>query len=190
MQLDVFHSLADPTRRRIVEVLHDEQAVNDIVALVGIHQSGVSRHLRILHEAGFVQVRPGAERMYSLRPEPFYQLDRLGWWTPTGTSGKPDSNVFAAALERCGDDRTTTNHWRKHEQNATSKDGPRRTITIERDLPARSRLCGICGPPTLASNPGGARTDSRHRPHLDLRAGGEFPSLHHDRDRPRSKSNS
>src|SRR3984957_14587605 len=76
MQLDVFQTLADPTRRRIVEGLHDERAVNDIVALVGIHQSGVSRHLRILHEAGFVQVRPeGAKRMYSLRPDRFAELD-------------------------------------------------------------------------------------------------------------------
>lgn len=72
-----FETLADPTRRRIVEVLRrGEQPVNDIVAAVDIHQSGVSRHLRILHQAGFVQVRPdGAQRLYSLRPEPFRELD-------------------------------------------------------------------------------------------------------------------
>jgi DNA-binding transcriptional ArsR family regulator len=72
-----FETLADPTRRRIVEVLRrGEQPVNDIVAAVDIHQSGVSRHLRILHQAGFVQVRPdGAQRLYALRPEPFRELD-------------------------------------------------------------------------------------------------------------------
>jgi DNA-binding transcriptional ArsR family regulator len=77
MQVDVFQTLADPTRRRIVELLvDDERAVNDLVALVGIHQSGVSRHLQILHEAGFVQVRPqGTKRLYSLRPDPFRELD-------------------------------------------------------------------------------------------------------------------
>jgi DNA-binding transcriptional ArsR family regulator len=76
MQLDVFQTLADPTRRHIVEALRDEQAVNDVVALVGIHQSGVSRHLRILSEAGFVQVRPvGPRRLYSLRPEPFREIE-------------------------------------------------------------------------------------------------------------------
>ena len=74
---DVFQTLADPTRRRIVEALRDgEQAVNDIVGAVEIHQSGVSRHLRILQEAGFVRVRPeGPKRLYSLRPEPFRELE-------------------------------------------------------------------------------------------------------------------
>ena len=71
--LDAFETLADPTRRRIVEALRDgERQVNDIVRSAGIHQSGVSRHLRILHESGFVSVRPdGQRRLYALRPEPF-----------------------------------------------------------------------------------------------------------------------
>lgn len=72
-----FEALADPTRRRLVEVLlSGEQAVNDLVERVEIHQSGVSRHLRILHEAGFVRVRAeGPRRLYSLKPEPFRELD-------------------------------------------------------------------------------------------------------------------
>jgi len=77
MPIDVFQTLADPTRRHIVELLRDDEcAVNDLVASVGIDQSGVSRHLLILHQAGFVQVRPvGTKRLYSLSPEPFRQLD-------------------------------------------------------------------------------------------------------------------
>lgn len=77
MQLDAFQTLADPTRRRIVEALSvGEQQVNDVVEKLDIHQSGVSRHLRILLEAGFVQVRPdGPRRLYSLRPGPFQELD-------------------------------------------------------------------------------------------------------------------
>ena len=77
MHSDVFQTLADPTRRRIVDALrHGERAVNDIVATVEIDQSGVSRHLRILGEAGFVSVRPeGPRRLYSLRPEPFRELE-------------------------------------------------------------------------------------------------------------------
>ena len=77
MHVDAFETLADPMRRSIVELLLDgEQAVNDIVGRLDIHQSGVSRHLRILSEAGFVQVRPdGPRRLYSLRPEPFRELD-------------------------------------------------------------------------------------------------------------------
>lgn len=72
-----FQTLADPTRLRIVEALRGgERAVNDIVDRVDIHQSGVSRHLRILHEAGFVEVRPdGPRRLYSLCAEPFQEID-------------------------------------------------------------------------------------------------------------------
>lgn len=75
--MDTFQTLADPTRFLIVEaLLAGERAVNDLVQAVDIHQSGVSRHLRILHEAGFVTVRPeGSQRFYSLRPEPFRELD-------------------------------------------------------------------------------------------------------------------
>lgn len=77
MQLDVFKTLADPTRRRIVAALRDgEQQVGDVVAKAGVHQSGVSRHLRILHQAGFVSVRPdGQRRLYGLKPQPFREID-------------------------------------------------------------------------------------------------------------------
>jgi DNA-binding transcriptional ArsR family regulator len=79
MRNELFDALADPTRRRIVEALVDgERPVNDLVAEAGVHQSGVSRHLRILSEAGFVSVRAdGQRRLYSLRAEPFRDLD--GW---------------------------------------------------------------------------------------------------------------
>jgi len=77
IQENVFQMLADPTRFRIVEALAGgEQAVGDLVQAVDIDQSGVSRHLRILGEAGFVSMRPdGARRLYSLRPEPFQAID-------------------------------------------------------------------------------------------------------------------
>ena len=75
--IDAFEVLADPTRRRIVAALQNgERQVGDIVNQAGIHQSGVSRHLRILHESGFVSVRPdGQRRLYALRPEPFRELE-------------------------------------------------------------------------------------------------------------------
>jgi DNA-binding transcriptional ArsR family regulator len=93
MQLDVFQTLADPTRRRIIEALRDrEQQVGDVVEKAGIHQSGVSRHLRILHEAGFVSMRPeGQRRLYALNPEPFREIaDWLG----------PFRKLWEARLER------------------------------------------------------------------------------------------
>jgi DNA-binding transcriptional ArsR family regulator len=76
--MDAFQILAEPARKQIVETLRGgERQVNDLVRALNIHQSGVSRHLRILLEAGFVQVRPqGQLRLYSLKPEPFQQLDQ------------------------------------------------------------------------------------------------------------------
>ena len=75
--VDPFQIIADPTRRRIVEVLRDgERPVNGVVERLDIHQSGVSRHLGILLDAGFVRVRAeGQRRLYSLRPEPFRELE-------------------------------------------------------------------------------------------------------------------
>ena len=77
MPADVFAALADPTRRRLVEVLRGgESSVGDLVASVDIAQPGVSRHLRILQEAGVVTVRPdGQRRLYSLRPQPLRELE-------------------------------------------------------------------------------------------------------------------
>lgn len=77
MQANMFQTLGDPTRLRIVEALAGgERAVGDLVRAVDIDQSGVSRHLRILGEAGFVTMRPdGARRLYSLRPQPFQAID-------------------------------------------------------------------------------------------------------------------
>src|SRR4030088_3236910 len=76
-QINLFHALADPARLRIVEAMKSgECAVGDIVERMDIHQSGVSRHLRILAEAGIVQMRPdGQKRLYSLRKEAFDQLE-------------------------------------------------------------------------------------------------------------------
>ena len=77
MYMNRFEALADPARQRILAALRSgELPVNDIVRCVGIHQSGVSRHLRILHEAGFVSVRPsGQSRLYALCPAPFQEVD-------------------------------------------------------------------------------------------------------------------
>lgn len=100
MQAVLFETLADPARRRIVEVLRGgEKAVNDIVEQMDIHQSGVSRHLRLLSEAGFVQVRPeGARRLYSLRREPFDEL--TAWLSQFERTWEARLDRFSAELER------------------------------------------------------------------------------------------
>ncbi len=101
MQLATLQTLADPTRLLLVESLRarGELPVNDLVAAASIHQSGVSRHLRILQEAGFVRVRPvGAQRFYSLRPEPFRELD--DWIASYRRLWEERLDRLGAALER------------------------------------------------------------------------------------------
>jgi len=111
MHTNAFETLADPTRRRIVEALRDgERQVNDIVERVGIHQSGVSRHLRILHESGFVSMRPdGQRRLYALRPEPFRELE--AWLADYRRLWEARLDRFGAALDQ-----------RRKDQDATKKE--------------------------------------------------------------------
>lgn len=108
MHIDAFATLADPTRRRIVATLRDgERQVSDIVRQAGIHQSGVSRHLRILHESGFVTVRPdGQRRLYALRPEPFRELE--AWLRDYRRLWEARLDRFGAALEERRKDENTT----------------------------------------------------------------------------------
>jgi DNA-binding transcriptional ArsR family regulator len=72
-------ALGDPTRRRIVEELAQaDRTAGELAALFDIIRPGVSRHLRVLREAGLVRSEPDAQRrVYSLAPEP---LDELGDW--------------------------------------------------------------------------------------------------------------
>jgi DNA-binding transcriptional ArsR family regulator len=80
--LDVLEVIAEPTRRRILDAVRDgERSVTDLVQAVGMHQPGVSRHLKVLRDAGLVEVRRDAQRrMYRLRPEPLMELD--AWLEP------------------------------------------------------------------------------------------------------------
>ena len=100
MHTDFFQVLADPTRRRIVEtLLAGEQQVGDVVEKAGVHQSGVSRHLRILLESGFVTMRPdGQRRLYALSPEPFREMD--AWLSPYRKLWEARLDRFGAALAK------------------------------------------------------------------------------------------
>jgi DNA-binding transcriptional ArsR family regulator len=77
-----FDVLAEPQRRRILDLLRDgEQPVGDLVDRLEISQPGVSKHLRVLRDAGLVSVRPdGQRRLYGLRPEGLAEVDR--WLAP------------------------------------------------------------------------------------------------------------
>ena len=74
--MNTFAMLSDDARRQILELLRDgERQVNDIVRELDIHQSGVSRHLHILLNGGFVKVRrDGQRRLYSLRAGRFREV--------------------------------------------------------------------------------------------------------------------
>ncbi|MDX6689708.1 MAG: hypothetical protein QOG15_1165 [Solirubrobacteraceae bacterium] len=65
---DAFNAVAEPRRREILDLLADgERPVNDLVALLGIAQPQVSKHLRVLREVGAVDVRDeGRRRLYRL----------------------------------------------------------------------------------------------------------------------------
>jgi DNA-binding transcriptional ArsR family regulator len=96
----VFEVLAEPNRRRILDLLGpSERSVGDLVERLELSQPAVSKHLRILREAGLVEVRVDAQRrLYSLRPEPLRAIDE---WL------EPYRRLWAArldALERHLDD--------------------------------------------------------------------------------------
>ena len=73
----VLNALSDRSRRTILDVLRDHPAtVGELSDRLPIARPGVSRHLRVLREAGLVDVRQDAQRrVYSLRPEPLAELD-------------------------------------------------------------------------------------------------------------------
>jgi DNA-binding transcriptional ArsR family regulator len=77
-----FDVLAQPSRRRILDLLRDgERPVGELVDALAASQPAVSKHLRILRDAGFVDVRVDAQRrVYRLRPEPLRELD--AWLEP------------------------------------------------------------------------------------------------------------
>ncbi len=80
--LDVIEVIAEPTRRRILDSIRErERSVGEIVDEVGMHQPGVSRHLKVLRDAGLVDVRRDAQRrLYRVRTEPLQALD--AWLEP------------------------------------------------------------------------------------------------------------
>jgi DNA-binding transcriptional ArsR family regulator len=74
--------LAEPSRKAILDLLLDgERPVCDLVARLDQSQPGVSKHLRVLRDAGLVEARAdGQRRLYRVRPEPLAELD--AWLAP------------------------------------------------------------------------------------------------------------
>jgi DNA-binding transcriptional ArsR family regulator len=81
----VFEVLADPRRRQILELLRTgERPVGYLVDQLPVSQPAVSKHLRLLRDAGLVNVRTDAQRrLYRVRPEPLQDID--AWLEPYRT---------------------------------------------------------------------------------------------------------
>lgn len=82
MDTALFEILADPSRRRVLDLLREqERTVGELVDELDMSQPAVSKHLRVLRDAGLVEARVDAQRrIYSLRPEPLADVD--AWLSP------------------------------------------------------------------------------------------------------------
>lgn len=80
--MEPFAILAEPNRRTILSLLaSSERSVGEIERRLRMPQTSVSKHLRVLREAGFVEARVEAQRrVYRLRPEPLMKVD--AWLAP------------------------------------------------------------------------------------------------------------
>jgi DNA-binding transcriptional ArsR family regulator len=80
--MTAYSALAEPSRRQILDLLRDgERSVGELVAQLHLSQPGVSKHLKVLREAGLVAVRPdGKRRCYGLRAQPLAEV--ADWLEP------------------------------------------------------------------------------------------------------------
>ncbi|MEU8038581.1 metalloregulator ArsR/SmtB family transcription factor [Streptosporangium sp. NPDC049046] len=80
--MSAYAALAEPHRRQILDLLRDgERPAGELVKRLDLSQPGVSKHLKVLREAGLVVVRKnGKQRMYALRPDPLAEVDQ--WLEP------------------------------------------------------------------------------------------------------------
>ena len=78
----VFEVVAEPTRRRILDLLREsERPVGELVDTLGVSQPRISKHLRVLRDAGLVEARVDAQRrLYRVRSEPLREVD--AWLAP------------------------------------------------------------------------------------------------------------
>jgi DNA-binding transcriptional ArsR family regulator len=102
--MSAFDIVAEPHRRQILDLLSSaERPVGQLVEELEISQPAVSKHLRILREAGLVHVRGDAQRrLYSVRPEPLRAIDE--WLTPYRRMWADRLDALERHLEQLTDD--------------------------------------------------------------------------------------
>lgn len=98
--MNPFEALAEPNRRRILDVLRDgERPAGDLVDALAISQPGVSKHLKLLREAGLVRMRAeGQRRLYSVEARGLAELDT--WLAPYRRAWADRLDALEAHLER------------------------------------------------------------------------------------------
>ena len=96
----MFDVIAEPARRRILDLLLERpRSVGELVDDLGLSQPGTSKHLRILREAGLVDVRKDAQRrFYELRAQPLAEVD--GWLEPYRELWSSRLDALEAHLDR------------------------------------------------------------------------------------------
>lgn len=99
-----FEVLTDANRRRILDLLRKrERSVGELVGRLGLSQPGVSKHLRVLRDAGLVEVRVDAQRrLYGLRAEPLAEVD--AWLAPYRSFWLDRIDALERHLDRTADE--------------------------------------------------------------------------------------
>jgi DNA-binding transcriptional ArsR family regulator len=97
---EVLEVVAEPRRRQILDLLLDgERPVGELVEALALPQPNVSKHLRVLLDAGLVTVRPdGRRRLYALRSQPLVELDR--WLEPHRRRWTQHLDALASHLDQ------------------------------------------------------------------------------------------
>src|SRR5215213_928700 len=103
-----FAVLAEPNRRRILDLLRDrERPVGELVDALAVSQPAVSKHLRVLREAGVVEARVDAQRrLYRVRPEPLREID--AWLAPYRALWTERLDALERHLDDMSDQEETT----------------------------------------------------------------------------------
>jgi DNA-binding transcriptional ArsR family regulator len=117
----VFEIIAEPNRRAILSLLaSSQQSVGEIARQLRMPQTTVSKHLRVLREAGFVESTVDAQRrLYRLKPEPFQEMD--AWLAPF----RRFWSAHVDALERHLDRMESANTNEKEDKEKTTRPKPR-----------------------------------------------------------------
>jgi len=105
--MTVFDVLAESRRRAILDLVRDgERSVSELVAALAMSQPAVSKHLRVLREAGLVEARVAEQRrLYRLRPGPLHEID--AWLEPYRRTWNTSLDKLTAHLDEMAHEERT-----------------------------------------------------------------------------------